>query len=59
MASHVYTFPPRCSECKKFMKGERSQMIREYFGTQMQPECDDMEVGICEKCEVTRAETTK
>lgn len=51
MSSHVYSFPPRCCECKKFMPHNRSKMVREYTGTQMQPDCDDMEIGMCEPCE--------
>ncbi len=51
--SHVYSFPPQCSNCRKFMPYARSKMVREYSGTQMNPDCDDMEVGVCANCEAS------
>lgn len=54
--SHTASYPPRCTLCQKFMLATRSQVVREYSGTQMNPECDDVEVGICEKCEAARTE---
>ena len=49
--SHPASYPVRCANCNKFMPLSRSQVVREYSGTQMNPECDDVEVGICQKCE--------
>lgn len=54
--AHTATHPPRCAECNKFMPWDRSQIVREYSGTQMQPDCDDVEVGICKACETKRAD---
>ena len=49
--SHSATYPPRCSTCQRFMPLSRSQVVREHSGTQMNPDCDDVEVGICQNCE--------
>ena len=49
--SHPASHPPRCSECQKFMSWGRSKVVREYSGTQMNPDCDDVEVGVCKSCE--------
>ena len=51
MMAHPASYPVRCSKCNKFMPIERSQVVREYSGTQMNPDCDDIEVGICLKCD--------
>ena len=56
--SHTASHPPRCSECKKFMSWGRSCVVREYSGTQMNPDCDDVEVGICVACEHAKGEDT-
>lgn len=52
--AHAASHPPRCTICNRFMPWSRSQIVREYSGTQMQPDCDDVEVGICEPCETKR-----
>jgi hypothetical protein len=49
--SHPASYPARCSECQRFMPFTRSIVVREYSGTQMNPDCDDVEQGVCEACE--------
>lgn len=47
---HLATWPPRCSECGKFMPANRSVIERRDHGLpSVGP--DDYEIGMCQYCE--------
>lgn len=46
---HLASWPPRCAHCRKFMKAERSHVIRKFTPPPMDG-ADDYETGLCKDC---------